>query len=80
MIQRTTPPELIAPQEAAALSAKFGTTNDIYRANDIYKEFMKLKDSESDNCWKFLRAIAAIYTAGRIQGIREERRKKRDKS
>ena len=80
MIQRTTPPELITPQEAAALSDKFGTTDDIYRADDIYKEFMKLKGSESDNRLKILCAIAAIYTAGRIQGIREERRKKRDKS
>ena len=80
MIQRTTPPELITPQEAAALSDKFGTNDDIYRADDIYKEFMKLKSSESDNLWKFLCAIGTIYTAGRIQGIREERRKKRDKS
>lgn len=77
MIQRTTPPELITPQEAAALSDKFGTTDDIYRADDIYKEFMKLKDSESDNRWKFLCAIAAIYTAGRIQGIREERSRRK---
>jgi len=77
MIQRITPPELITPQEAAALSDKFGTTDDIYRADDIYNEFMKMKDSESDNRWKFLRAIAAIYTAGRIQGIREERSRRK---
>lgn len=77
MIQRTTPPELITPQEAAALSNKFGAADDIYRADDIYNEFMKLKSSESDNRWKFLCAIAAIYTAGRIQGIREERSRRK---
>ena len=80
MIMNTTPPELITSQEAATLSFNFGTTDDIFRANDIYNEFMKLKDYESDDRWKFLRAIAAIYTAGRIQGIREERRNKHDKS
>ncbi len=80
MIMNTTPPELITAQEAATLSFNFGTTDDIFRANDIYNEFMKLKGYESDARWKFLCAIAAIYTAGRIQGIREERRKKHDKS
>lgn len=80
MIQRTTLPELIAPQEAAALSAKFGTTDDIFRAEEIYNEFLKLKGAENDTRWKFLCAISTIYIAGRIQGIREERRKKRDKS
>lgn len=77
MLQRTTPPELITPHEAAELSDKYGTTDDIYRADDIYKAFIELKGSESDNRWKFLYAIAAIYTAGRIQGIREERSRRK---
>ena len=80
MIMSTTPPELITPQEAAALSAEFGTTDDIFRAEEIYNEFLKLKGAVNDTRWKFMCAIGAIYTAGRIQGIREERRKKRDKS
>lgn len=73
MVQRNTPPELITPQEAAELSDKYGTTDDIYRANDIYRAYLKRKDHESDSRWRFLCAIAAIYAAGRIQGYREAR-------
>lgn len=72
--------EMITPLEAAELSSKYGTMDDINRADDIYKAYLKCKGNENISRWHFLRAIAAIYTAGRIQGIREERARRNTKS
>ena len=79
MIQKNTPPELITAREAAELSKRHGTLDDIYRADDIYNAFYELKDiPDKDFRFAFLCAIGTVYAAGRIQGIREERRKKHD--
>lgn len=76
MIGNITDEVLVTPSEAATLFNEFGTVNDIYRAKDVYKAHLELTKDETDAHWRSLCALSAVYLAGRIQGIREERRKK----
>ncbi|MBP5580752.1 MAG: hypothetical protein J6X85_02995 [Ruminococcus sp.] len=76
MIMKTTPAELITPEEAAELSHRFSTVGEVYRAREVFEEFMKLTTDEQDYNARFLWALASVYIAGRIQGIREERAKR----
>ena len=69
--------ELITPQEVLDLSHTF-TTQAMYIAKDIadlYEQKEGLSYVTIDD-WKFLCMISAIWEAGRINGIREERQKK----
>ena len=66
-------PELITPAEAVALSVKYGTAEAGARAIDIANEYQRQTEGERDR-----RDIAAaIYDAGRMQGIREERARRK---
>ena len=47
------------------------------RAKEIYSKTLENGKGEADKLWIFLSALANIYDAGRIQGIREERLKRR---
>ena len=75
MLQKNTPKALIKPEEAAALSKLFGTLDDVYRAKDIFDAYLSLCTGEEDHTYMMMCALAAVYSAGRIQGIREERNK-----
>lgn len=69
---------LVTPQEAVKLSNNL--TCDIYRfVNDIYVEFQNSQSAEDMEKYPDFYSIwlmAVIWNAGRVQGIREERRKK----
>ena len=76
MTGKTLPAQLITPEEALTLF-EHSTIEEIYRAKDLcaaYKEANPYKDSDFQ--WKFLNLLSFIYSAGRIQVIREERAKK----
>ena len=69
--------ELITPQEVLNLSHTF-TTQSIYLAKDIadlYEKENGMSHVKIDD-WKFYCMISAIWEAGRINGIREERKAK----
>lgn len=74
MIGKNTVNELITPEEAAALARKAGTAEEIERGLAVYEAFVRSATAAEIET-KFLKyaVIGAIYTAGRIQGIREER-------
>ena len=76
-------PELITPQEAAELCARYGTTECIERGRNI-AEAVKQRETESgwnnDPYWIYYVSLGTIYEAGRIQGIREERLKKKERT
>lgn len=76
MTGKTLPAQMITPEEALDLF-KHSTVEEIYRAKDLcdaYKEANPYKDADFQ--WKFFNLLSFIYSAGRIQGIREERAKK----
>ena len=68
--------ELITPTEALALS-EFNTAADLYRAHDIVTAWGKRH--KNDSTFDYMCMCAMIYTAGRVQGIREERAKRKQK-
>ena len=75
MIGKNTPNVLISPEEAAALARKAGTADDIMRGLSVYDAYIRFADIEEYAAKDFLiySALGAIFSAGRIQGIREER-------
>ena len=66
----------VTPIEAAKINAEYRPTCDMEIAKDIYDEAWKHCKSTSET-WNFLQVLAAIWNGGRMQGIREERHKKR---
>mgnify|MGYP003292751318 CR=1 FL=1 len=68
-------PQLCTAEEIIALAGYFSITS-IYRAEEIYRKTLENGKGEADT-WLFYEALANIYYAGRIQGIREERLKRR---
>lgn len=80
MICKNKCPELITPQEAIDLSSKYGTVESIDRAHSIAEAVKEREDAVcfgKDPRWIYLIALGTIYDAGRIQGIREERLKRK---
>ena len=69
---------LISPQEAITIARKFGTVDTIDIALELCKEW---NSQTSTDIWtghrdfSFMCMLSAIFDAGRIQGIREERQK-----
>lgn len=77
MIGENIPQTLITPQEISALR-KYITLDELQKAAEIVRalQLRPSGDPESDYCCM----LAAIYAVGRIQGIREERaRRKKDR-
>ncbi len=73
------PAELISPQEAVDLALKFSTTQSAFIAEDIEREYMKQTEGEKSPRWRYGWLLATLYNAGRIQGIREERQRRKPK-
>lgn len=69
-------PQLYTADEIIALSG-FSTVTSIHWAFEIYKKSMESGKDFKDRYGIFLGALANIFDAGRIQGIREERQKRR---
>ena len=72
---KVTHPDLISAAEAVALSS-FTTCESAYRAAAIADEFRK-RSRERDPRSLMIWIYAAIFDAGRIQGIREERSRRK---
>ena len=69
-------PKLCTAEEIIAL-AGYSTIESINRAKEIYNKTIENGKGEADKLWIFLTALSNIYDAGRTQGIREERLKRR---
>lgn len=69
-------PKLCTAEEIIAL-AGYSTITSMSRAKEIYSKTLENSKGEADELWIFLSALANIYDAGRTQGIREERLKRR---
>ncbi len=67
----------ITPQEAVNLRNQT-TTDELNISHDIYELFME-NASTGDNQWDMMRAMATVYMAGYVSGVRAEREKRRRK-
>lgn len=76
---KTVKEDLVTPKEALELG-EYATILSIARAERFYRESMGayMKRYDGDYSWCFHRALSIVYEAGRIQGIREERLKRRE--
>lgn len=66
-------PQLIKPKEALKLF-RYSGLEELDTAIHLYESYYKMKYKSGFDFTKFL---SFVYNTGRIQGIREERRKKR---
>ena len=73
------PEKRIDEREIARISVEFDTVDSSYIGRRVFAAAIEaLYDaSEPANLYTFYRAIGAVFSAGRIQGIREERAKRR---
>ena len=73
------PEKRIDEREIARISVEFDTVDSSYIGRRVFAAAIEaLYDaSEPSNLYTFDRALGAVFTAGRIQGIREERAKRR---
>ncbi len=69
---------LITPEEIISISGKF-TIGNMKTAAKVAKMAKVVFDGDG-LLWNYLRVVQCIFEAGRIQGIREERQKKKVKS
>lgn len=81
MIGKRQAPALITTEEAIQLSFRAGTHESIERSYPLFKAYIEeaLKRGYSGE-FAILCALATVYDAGRIQGIREERKARLDKA
>lgn len=80
MISKKDTPVYITPEEAAQISKKAQTVTDIDRALSIKQAFLQIIAAENGALTDFdeLRALAAVYEGGRMQGEREERARRKE--
>lgn len=68
----------LCPQEAVRLG-KLRTINDILIVEDIYEAYDRenLKKRDTDPLWYSFCLLAACWNAGRIEGVRMERARRK---
>lgn len=76
MITKRVFEKMITAEEAAELAKNYSTLDDLFTADEIYKAAMKGRSR--DTKWEIMCSLAAVYIAGRVQGIREERQRRKN--
>jgi hypothetical protein len=51
----------------------------MYIAKDLYDFYRAQKGRDSDSLWDTMSLLSFIYDTGRIQGMREERAKRKER-
>lgn len=80
MIGKNNTPALVDIKEDTRIARDYGTVDIVTLALAIYNEALKPrigKPDEQDYKWLRACALAAIFDVGRMQGIREERARRR---
>jgi len=68
---------LFTPAEVSRLTHSFGEIDDGYTASDVYNYYFQEHYDGRDRKWHSFCALAAVYNAGRLQGVREERQRRK---
>jgi hypothetical protein len=77
MVGKQTIKERVTPVEALGIF-KNCTSEEMCIAMDLYQAYRQTRGTEKkDHLWDLLSLIAYAYVTGRVQGIREERAKKK---
>ena len=70
------PAPAITLEEASKLYDSVDVT-DICRADELYNHFYNEEKNQYGRSWAMTIAIATVYAIGRIQGIRDERNRRK---
>lgn len=73
-------PELITPAEAVSLTLSHATAQEFMIGHDIAVEYGKRAGKIKSEIDRYHWLLATCYCAGRLQGIREERRRRKQKA
>ena len=82
MYGKTAPAPAVTPEEAIKLFSH-AKTEEMYRAMELYEAYRGAKEVRYSplwdllDTWDILRLLSFVYDTGRVQGIREERARKR---
>ena len=70
--------QLIAPAEAMELF-KYAGIREMYIAKDLYDFYRAQRGRNSDSLWDTMSLLSFVYDTGRVQGMREERAKRKER-
>lgn len=70
--------QLIAPAEAIELF-KYAGIREMYIAKDLYDFYRAQRGRNSDSLWDMMSLLSFVYDTGRVQGMREERAKRKER-
>ena len=68
---------LVSAEEAIRLG-DHRAIDDMSVAGEIMVEYRKKPSKSNDSQWDMLSLLAVVWNAGRVQGIREERKKRKE--
>lgn len=73
------PARMVDPKNFVALYQRIATCESMYRAEEVANEWkVQIRSVPVDDPrFDYMSMLGAIYEAGRVQGIREERRRKK---
>lgn len=73
------PAPAITIEEATKLYDMVDLT-EIHRARELYEHFYNEEKNQYGSNWALTSAIAVVYAMGRVQGIRDERNRRKQRS
>lgn len=68
--------QLVAPAEAMELF-RYAGIQEMHIVKDLYAFYRAQKGRHSDILWDMMSLLSFIYDTGRVQGMREERAKRK---
>lgn len=78
MTGKATIQQLITPAEAMELFKHAGVC-EMYIAKDLHDFYRAQRGKHSDSLWDMISLLSFIYDTGRVQGMREERAKRKER-
>lgn len=70
--------QLIAPAEAMELF-RYAGIQEMRIAKDLHDFYRAQKERHSDSLWDMMSLLSFVYDTGRVQGMREERAKRKER-
>lgn len=76
MTGKTLPAQNITPAEALELF-KYAHTEEMHRSKALYDAYREARGTDAERLWDLMSVLSFVYDTGRVQGIREERAKRK---
>lgn len=70
--------QFIGPAEAMSLF-RYAGCQEMRIAKDLYDIYREQREETGDSLWDMMSLLSFIYDTGRVQGMREERAKRKER-